>query len=67
MNVAVGEGGDVLLMMFADDAVVIGVDAAVDEDMFDPSTEDAGEVQLEELGEFVGEEGEEAVEEEEED
>lgn len=65
--VAVGEGGDVLLVRFADGIVVVEIGLRVEEEVVDSGAEEAGEAEFEEFGEFVGEKGEEAVEEEEED
>ena len=65
MHVAVGEGGDVLLVDLAYGVVVVEIGVAVDEDVVEAGAEQAGDSEVEDSGDFVGEEGEETVEEEE--
>lgn len=65
MHVAVGEGGDVLLVDLAYGVIVVEIGVAVDEDVVEAGAEQAGDSEVEDSGDFVGEEGEEPVEEEE--
>ncbi|PON86111.1 hypothetical protein TorRG33x02_181610, partial [Trema orientale] len=62
--VAVGQGGDILPVSLADGFIVVEVVVSVDENVVDPGAEQAGDSKVEELGEFVGEEGQESIDEE---
>ena len=67
MHIAVAEGGDVALVVIADGFVVVEIGSAVDKDMIYPGTEQAGRLEAEKAGEFVGDEGDESVDEEQDD
>lgn len=56
MHVAVSKGGNVPLVRFTNGVVVVEVRVSVDEDVVDSGAEQAGDFQVEEFGEFVGDE-----------
>ena len=67
MHVAVGEGGDIHLVILTKGFIVVETGAPLHKEMIKPGAEQAWSFELEPLGDFVAEEGEEAVEKEQDD
>lgn len=63
MHVAIGEGGDVLLVDLAYGIVVVKIGVTMNEDMIEPCAEQAGDSEFEDSGDFIREEGEKSIDE----